>query len=253
MTNNWITILLPFILIASRVAAFMSVLPLFSWSFIPTRIRVAIAMILTIFIAYALPDTTLPESSYNWINAFLLIVKEVIAGVGLGLAARMVYVAIQQGIEMGTQQMGFSDAGVIDPSTGDSIKPIGTLYQMIFAVLFLAVAGHQIFIVLIFRSYEIFPLGQPPEVQSLVVGLVDAGGLMLLCALKIAAPLLGGFLILAIILGVLARVMPEMNILMISMPLRVTLGVFLSIMILPTLNVALAEVTDFIEHKLLLV
>ena len=130
---------------------------------------------------------------------------------------------------------------------------IGTLYQMIFAVLFLAVSGHQILIALIFRSYEIFPLGQPPQVESLVNGLVDAGGLMLLCALKIAAPLLGGFLILAIILGVLARVMPEMNILMISMPLRVTLGVFLSIVILPTLNVALAEVTDFIEHKLLLV
>ena len=238
-------------LILSRVSAFMMVLPLFSWSFIPSRIKLALSMVMTIFIAYVVPGIKLDAENFSWVNAAITIAHEVIAGAGLGLAARLVYTAIQQGIEMGTQQMGFSDAGVIDPSTGDSIKPIGSLYQMIFAVLFLSVGGHHILITLIVRSYEIFPIGSPPAINLIVVALVEASVMMLMLALKIAAPLLAGFLLLALILGVLARVMPEMNILMISMPLRVSLGIFLAIAVLPTLNVAVEEVTYFLDQQLL--
>ncbi len=246
--DEWIKILLPFFLVASRIMAFFSVLPLFAWTMTPMRVRLSISFLMTIFFAMLLPRPELAPQDYMWVGAAFLIGKEVLCGVGLGLMARLIFVSVQQGAMMGTQQMGFSDAGIFDPSTGESIMPIGMLFQMVFAVLFLSIDGHHMLISAVFRSYDAFPIGQPADIAALTEGVIDAGAMMLFFALKLAAPLLAGFLLLAVIMGVIARIMPEMNILMASMPLRVFLGIGLSILVMGTLNAFVFELADWFDQ-----
>lgn len=246
--DEWIKILLPFFLVTARVMAFFSVLPLFAWTMLPMRVRLAIALLVTIFFGMLLPRPDLGPTDYMWIGAALLIGKEILCGLALGMVARLIFLSVQQGMMIGTQQMGFADAGIFDPSTGESIRPIAMLFQMIFAVMFLTIGGHHMLLRAIYRSYEAFPVGQPAEIGMLTEGVIEAGAMMLFFALKLAAPLLAGFLLLAVIMGVIARVMPEMNILMASMPLRVLVGMGISILLIGTLNTFIMELADWFDQ-----
>ncbi|MCD4823766.1 MAG: flagellar biosynthetic protein FliR [Phycisphaerae bacterium] len=250
--GNWIALLLPFFLVMARVTAFFAVLPMFAWSMLPKRVRLAIAITCTIFFAMILPGPKLAAVDTHWMGGMILVGREVLTGLALGLAARLVFIAVQQGVLMGTQQMGFADAGIIDPSTGESIRPVAMLFQMVFTVLFLSVGGHHLLILAIRRSYEVFPIGSPPEIATVVQGLVDASVVMFVFALKLAAPLMAGFMLLAVVMGVIARVMPEMNVLLASLPLRVAMGLFLSMAVLGTLNAMVKEVADWLDSFLIL-
>lgn len=248
--GDWLSILLPFMLVMARVTAFFAVLPLFGWSMIPMRIRVATALLMTIFFAGILPLPPIATTETSWLEAIIMMLREMICGLGLGMVARLIFAAAQQGAAMGTQQMGFADAGIIDPENETGTRPIALLFQMMFAVLFLSIGGHHLLILAIQRSYEAFPVGQPTSIATLTEGIVIAGSAMLMFALKLAAPLLAGFLVLAVTLGVMARIMPEMNILMISMPLRCAAGVGLSLLLLGTLESFVAELTEWFDMNL---
>jgi flagellar biosynthetic protein FliR len=248
--GEWLSILLPLMLVVSRVTAFFTVLPLFGWSMIPVRVRVSIALLMSIFFAYILPLPPIRPEDTGWLEATILMVREIICGLGLGMVARLIFSAAQQGAQMGTQQMGLRDAGIMDPENDTGAMPISLLFQMCFAVLFLSVGGHHLLIMAIYRSYEAFPVGEPTDIAQLAEGVVIAGSAMLLFALKLAAPLLAGFLILAVALGVIARVMPEMNILMASMPLRVAVGFAISLLVLETLESFVAELTAWFDMHL---
>jgi flagellar biosynthetic protein FliR len=248
MENEWIAILLPFFLVLARVTAFFSVLPLFGWELLPMRIRLAMAILATIFFAMVLPSPVLTRESFHWAAAAMLVAREALCGLALGMVARLILTAVQQGILIGTQQMGFADAGIIDPSSGEGGRPIAMIFQMLFAALFLGLGGHHLLLLAIDQSYKAFPIGETPDTAVMIEGVVNAGSMMLVFALKLAAPLLAGFLLLSVILGVLARVMPEMNILMASLPMRVGMGLMLSILTVRTLNSFVGELAEWLNE-----
>lgn len=251
MSIEWIAILLPFFLVLARVTAFFAVFPLFSGEMLPMSFRAALALLMTIFFALVLPPANLQAAQAHWLTAGLLTVREALCGLALGMIARLIFSAVQQGAAIGTQSMGFDDAGVIDPDSGEEgDNPVVMIFQMLFLVLFLGVGGHHLLLLIVEQSYRTFPIGQPAEATAMSEGVLTAGAMMLVFALKLAAPLMAGFLLLSVVLGVLARVMPEMNILMASFPLRVGLGLFLAILVMRTLGTFIAELTDWLNQFL---
>ena len=246
----WIAILLPFVLLMARVAAFCAIAPVFGWKVVPLIVRVGLVVLLTVFFASIAPPTVDP-AGVPWLRGVVLIVQESVIGLALGLAARLVFTAVQQGGMIAAQQMGFADAGVIDPVAGARARPIATFLEMTFVLLFLAAGGHHVLLIVIARSFESFPVGAPPDIGALTNGIVHAGSAMLLFALKLAAPLLAGFLILAVMLGILARVLPEMNILLASFPLRVAAGLFLTAAIIPSLEAFTKELAGWMSRFLI--
>ena len=95
---------------------------------------------------------------------------------------------------------------------------------MIFILIFLCANGHHTLLLVLERSFQSYPLGTIPTIKTLTTAIVQAGSLMLMLSLRLSAPLLVAFLLMLVILGILARLVPEMNILFISMPVRVGLG-----------------------------
>ncbi len=233
--SEWIAIMLPVVLIMARTVAFVVVMPIFSWNALPRMVRAGLAVLLTLFFASTVPLHYNP-TQVHWLKALILIVTESAIGLGLGLAARFVYLAIQQGGLIAARQMGFADAGVFDPVTGNQARPLSTFFQMIFALLFLSVGGHRLLVMIMAGSFQSFPPAGGVEINILAGGLVKAGSQMLLIALKLAAPVLAGFLVIGILLALLARVLPEMNILLASFPLRVGAGLIMAAAIMPTLD-----------------
>ena len=224
--------LLGFVMVLTRISAFFIVLPVFGWRSIPVRIKVAITVLLTIFFSMITP-ISVDAGQISSLKAILLIANEATYGLALGLVAACVFAAVKFSGRIIERQMGFAMAQILDPLTGERAQPLGSLLEMIFILLFLGANGHHLFLMVISRSYDSFPAGSMPTIPVLAEGIISAGSTMLLHGLKLAAPTLAAFMLLMVVLAVLARMVPEMNILFISLPLRVGLGLLMVAIFVP--------------------
>ena len=248
--ETWIGIFLPLAMLTSRIGGFFLVLPIFGWRLVPARVRAGTALLVTAFFAMILPAPLLGAMPVAPLAALVMTTQEILCGVALGLAASLVFHGVQVGGRFAGRQMGFAFASVVDPATGQQSAPIGVLFEMSFMMLFLAAGGHRLLLLAIRRSFDAFPVGQTPRVQLLVAGLLKASEAMLMFGMKLAAPVVAAFVVLAVILGVLARVLPEMNVLLMSFPLRVGLGLFLAAAMMPMMNDLTIELAEWMNNFL---
>jgi len=236
---------LGFFLVLSRISAFFLVMPVFSWASIPVRVKVAIAVLLSLFFSIACP-VGIEASSVRLVELVLLMCNEALHGVALGLIASCLFSAVKVGGRIAERQMGLAMAEVLDPLTGERSQPLGSLLEMIFIVLFLSANGHHLLLMTIWRSYAAFPVGTTAEVGGLAGGVIKASSVMLLAGLRLTAPMLAAFLLLLVTLAILARIVPEMNILFISLPLRVGLGLLMAAIFLPLVSKFVGEFSDWL-------
>ena len=184
------------------------------------------------------------------LKTVLLILNESVYGFALGLIAVLIFSVVKIGARIIERQMGLALAGTLDPVSGETAEPFSILIEMLFILLFLAANGHHMLLLIISKSYETFPAGHIPELPFLVEGVVKAGSTMLIAGLRLAGPMLAAFLLLLVVLGVFARIMPEMDILFISMPLRVGLGLLMAGMLFPFINQFVGEFANWMGKLL---
>ncbi len=246
----WIPLLLPFMLLLGRISAFIVVLPIFGWAAVPVRIRAGIAFIVTIFFAmFTRPE--LPPGAIHWVLAAVLLLKEILTGLAMGLAVAIVFAGAQQAGRIIARQMGFAIAQIVDPVSGEMAQPVAVLFEMTFTLFFLVAGGHHLLLSMIGRSYAAFPVAATPSAGVMAQAVLSAGSAMFLFALKLAAPLLAAFMVLSVVLGILARALPEMNILLASFPLRIALGLFMAAALAPALNDFAVELAHWLNENLI--
>jgi len=241
--------LLGFVMVLTRISAFFIVLPVFGWKSIPVRIKVAMTVLLTIFFSMIVPFAIDPKR-VSVLEAILLLSNEAIYGLALGLVVVAIFSAVKFSGRIIEREMGLAMAEILDPLTGERSQPLGSLLEMVFIILFLSANGHHLFLLIISRSYETFPAGSIPTIPLLTSGIIRAGSTMFVASLRLAAPLLAAFLVLMVVLAVLARIVPEMNILFISLPLRVGLGLLMTAIFMPFINGFVAEFADWMGKLL---
>jgi len=241
-----------FVLVLTRVGAFLAVAPIFSWGTIPRRIKVCVVIVISAFFS-AVIDTaqTIPTpNTINPIMAGIWIGQELLYGAALGLICWMLFSTVRIAGRIGGRQMGFALANVIDPVTGQNAQPLSVLLEILFILLLLAANGHHLLLRVLAVSYESFPVGRIPELSVLAQGVITTGSTMLLMALKLAAPILGAFLLLMVVLAVMARMAPEANILFLSLPLRVGLGMIMVGLFLPFISTFVKEMARLMDRLL---
>jgi flagellar biosynthetic protein FliR len=224
--------LLGLTLVLTRISAFVLVVPVFSYRTIPARIKVATVVLLAVFFSLIAPSS-ITAGEVSTVEAVLLMAYEGSYGFALGLVAAILFAPVRLSGRIIERQMGLAMAEILDPLSGDRSQPVGSLLEMIFVILFLSANGHHLLLSILSHSYETFPVGRIPTTAVLAAGVVKAGSAMLIVGLKLAAPILAAFLLLMVVLAVLARIMPDMNVLFISLPLRVGMGLLLMAMFLP--------------------
>jgi flagellar biosynthetic protein FliR len=247
--ESWIAIFLPFALLLGRISGFFAVLPVFGNRSVPMQVRAAAALLVTIFFAMITP-VTVNAARMSALEAGMMLAGEVLFGLGLGLAINLVFQAVRQGACMAEREMGFALSSIIDPVTGEEGDAVSTLFDTAFMLLVLAVGGHRLLLSAIGGSFKVFPMGSPPNPSVLAEVVVSAGGAMLLFALKLAAPVLAALLVLAVVMALLARALPEMNILLESLPLRIGLGLMFAAAVVPMMNTFIAELAEWMNRSL---
>jgi flagellar biosynthetic protein FliR len=232
--------LLGFVMVLTRISAFFMVLPIFGWQSIPARIKAAMTVLLAVFFSMITP-ISVNAAVISSAEVILLIANEATYGLALGLVATFIFAAVRFSGGIIEREMGLTMAEILDPLTGESEQILSILLEMIFIMLVLSANGHHLFLLTISRSYESFPAGSIPTIPVLTEGIITAGSTMLIHGLKLAAPIFAAFLLLMVILAVLARMVPEMNILFVSFPMRTGLGLLMMAIFLPFIGSFVGE------------
>lgn len=221
-----------FLLVFIRVTSFFVTVPLFSYRNIPTTYKVGLGFFLSYLMFLSMEHPTIAiDEAY-----FMLVLKELLVGLIIGLIAFMVLSAIQIAGGFIDYQMGFAIANVIDPQTGAQ-SPILGQYLYIFALLLLLVVdGHHLILDGIFYSYKIVPLEQawlPLGSERLVEFIATTFNSMFIIAFQMAIPIVGCLFLVDVALGITARTVPQLNIFVVGLPLKILVGFILLVVVMP--------------------
>lgn len=227
-----------FLLILVRVLAFFVTMPLFSYRTVPLQFKIGFSFFLALIMFYTVDTTAI---IINEMYLFL-VVKEALVGILIGLIAFIIVSAIQVAGGFIDFQMGFAIANVMDPQTGAQ-SPLTGQYLNIIALLFLlSVDGHHMIIDGIFNSYQYIPLETyiPFGNQSIVDFVITTFNTMFLIAFQLSIPIVGCLFLVDVALGIIARTVPQMNVFVVGLPLKILVS-FIALLVFLALYVTLAR------------
>nr|WP_309099359.1 flagellar biosynthetic protein FliR [Fredinandcohnia onubensis] len=209
-----------FLLVLVRVTSFFVTMPLFSYRTLPASHRIGIAFFISWIMFLSMEKPILQIDGFF----IMLILKEAMVGLLIGLTAYMIFTAIQIAGGFIDFQMGFAIANVIDPQTGAQ-SPLMGQYLYTFALLFLlAINGHHLLLDGIFYSYEFIPMEQqtlPFGDENIVEFVLKAFGTMFIIAFQMSMPVVGALFLVDIALGIVARTVPQLNVFVVGLPLKI--------------------------------
>lgn len=227
--------MLGFILILTRIGAFFTASPIFSWEAMSLQAKIIIALLISIFFAAFTPCQFTTENT-QFLQIILLMANEFFYGLALGMVCYCIFAVVRIAGRIIERQMGLTMASVLDPLTGEQGEPLGLLLEIFFIFLMFATESHHLLIQVMGRSFTAFAPGYTPSAAVLAESILKSSSTMLLLALQMSAPLLAAFLLIMVVLGFMARVAPEANILFLSMPLRVGMGLMMVGIFIPFLT-----------------
>jgi len=205
-----------FLFILLRAGIVVSLLPFFGSKNFPAQFKIgfiiAIALILTPIVELNISKTGIP----------LLVMREALVGIVLGLTARFIFLAVEMAGQVVSNAMGLSIATIFNPEFGQSTE-IARLYGMMAVLIFLAMDAHHDLIYVLVRSYEWLPGGHI-NMKDLIPEFVSVSGKIFLIALKISAPVVIAMLISSLLLGFIYKAAPQMNIFFIGYPIYIFVG-----------------------------
>lgn len=228
-----------FSLVLVRMTAYFVTAPVFSSRTIPARFKIGFAFFISLVIFPTLNIDLDLELNGTYI---FYVIQEAILGISIGLVAQIIFSSIQIAGSFIDIQIGFSLANVIDPQTGAQ-SPIMGNFKYTFAILLLfSLNIHHLIIDGIVSSYETLPISgnwlSQLNDEQIFMFIMSTFSKMFVIAFKISAPIVVTLLITDIVLGILARTFPQLNVFVIGIPLK----------ILITFIVLLALATIFINN-----
>ena len=222
------------IFIFARILGFFRMAPVFNRKEIPGMVKLALALLFTIVLTCVVkPDVTIIKDSF-----VLSIVLNMVVGGLIGYVAQLILLAIDAGGDMINMQMGLSSAMVLDPTTSSQVSILGKYFQFLGLLIFIQLGGVYWLITALIHSIDIFPLDATVIPLAELVNLdyvVKLSSNVLFMGLQIASPILLATLGQDIILGVISKTAPQVNVFQLSFLFKPLLGSAIMVWILPML------------------
>jgi flagellar biosynthesis protein FliR len=216
-----------FVLILMRAAGIFLSSPIFASRNIPMRVKAAWALLIAflIFPVVEYRPETLPAPG---IPLAMGVVREMLIGLSIGLAATLIFTGIQLAGQIVDIQMGLGMVNIIDPVTSTQISVMGQYYYLVATLVFMAVNGHHIILRAIVDSFGVIPLGQAHFSVALGTKMMALFAQVFFIALRVGAPVIAALFITNMALGIIARTVPQMNVFIVGMPLNLAVGFLIS-------------------------
>lgn len=245
--NLWLV----FLLVFTRITAFIAVAPLFSNRSLPPWTKIGLGLALGAVVTPFAGNPALINVSGPIFALFIM--GEALMGLALGTVANIIFHGIMVGGQMMDVSMGFAMSNLFDPASQIQSTLMGRFFNIIALMMLLAMDGHHSMILALTASFDLVPAAgvqfHPPMVEH-IVSIFSA---MFVLAFKLAAPILAIIFVSEIALGLVARTVPQLNVFILGFPLKIGLGVLVMAIIMPILALVFGNLLSQMERDLLTV
>lgn len=230
--SAWLTPLLwPFL----RVLALLTSAPVLSMRSVPVRVKVGLALLIALASQASLP--AMPPLALDGAGALEAVLQQVLIGLALGFAARVVFAAIEFAGELIGLQMGLNFASFFDPLTRTQATAVSRFFGTSASWLFVVMNGHLLLTAALIQSFHAFPVGQAPLAFLATVQPHVWGAEIFKLGLWIALPIITMLLFVNLVLGVVSRVASQLNIFAVGFPITLAVGLLGITLTLPLMEV----------------
>ncbi|EQB34005.1 flagellar biosynthetic protein FliR [Sphingobium ummariense] len=215
-------------------AAFIAA-PVFGAPAVPLQLRLILSLALGMA---ALNSVTiqLPQDGIASFEGVMLVAGEVLAGLAMGFAVQIGYAAAFVAGETIGNAMGLNFAAMVDPSSGQATQAVGQFLSILSTFLLLGMDGHLLLVSFVVHSYQALPPGAAMLGNDTVWRLVEFGGTLLGAGVTIALPVGFALVLVQIVMGMLARTAPSLNLFAVGMPVAMMAGLVLLAIAAPVMG-----------------
>ncbi|MEY8323318.1 flagellar biosynthetic protein FliR [bacterium 1xD8-48] len=212
-----------FLLIFIRVASFVFIAPFFSMSNTPKNVRVALSFFVAFLLYQSMPRQEVVYDSL--IGYTIVILKEVITGLLIGFAANLCSTIVAFAGQIASMEMGLSMASMMDPTTRENTTVTGVYYNYIILLLLMSSGMHRYFLKALAETYILIPVnGAVLNHEKLLNAMIEFLSDYIIIGFRICLPIFAVMVILNAVLGVLAKVSPQLNMFAVGMQMKVLVG-----------------------------
>jgi len=238
-----------FLICLARVAGFVAAIPVILANQTPPQLKAGLVFMISL-VLFPVMEPSLPPITFEPGTFLLLTISEVLLGGAIGLIARMIFTAVEYGGTVIGYQMGFAAANVFDPSSERQLALISQ-FQNVFAILiFLTIDGHHVFFQIAAESYKILPPGVLNISGEAIPYLLKLSSRIFFLGIQFSAPILAVLLLSGLILGILARVFPQLNVFLLSFPLNISISFTVIALTLPLVAILLRREFDNLGERI---
>jgi flagellar biosynthetic protein FliR len=229
--NTWIAALLwPL----TRILGLIAAAPLFGNTAVPVSVKVGLGVMLASIMAPAIP--ALPAADPMSMAGLLILIQELLIGLGMGFAMRVVFAAVEMAGEVSSLTMGLGFATFFDPMSSGRSSAVSQFLALIATMAFLAANAHLVLLEALAESFISMPVSATPMSSGAPLELARWGAHIFSAGLQLSLPIVAALLITNVALGILTRAAPQLNIFGIGFPVSLGVGLLVISMVLPYLN-----------------
>lgn len=212
-----------FLLVFARVSAALAIFPILGSNSVPLYTKIGAGLFLSILIEPMVANTALPQHLAT--AAIILNVgKEIIVGLLMGFISTLLFAGIEIAGTFAGMQMGFGIVNVIDPQTQQQVSIISQFQILMVSMIFLMIDGHHFLLSGLYQSFQIIP-PMAAHFRSVIFEInMKAAANIFVAAIKIGAPVIVALLLTSFALGLIARAVPQMNVFIVGLPLKIGIG-----------------------------
>lgn len=226
----------------TRILALLAIAPPFGNARVPRRIKIALGIGISILVAPNVP--ALPALDPMSLPGLLILVQQMIIGVAMGMAIRIVFAAVEMAGQLISMTMGLSFAVFFDPTSQGQTAAISQLFSLLATLIFLSINGHLVLISALADSFVTLPISAEPMSMEGLRQLVNWSGIIFSMGLQMAMPVIGVLLVTNLALGVLTRAAPQLNLFGIGFPITLSAGMILISVSMPYMLTPMERLMD---------
>lgn len=235
-----------FLLVLARMSTFIVIWPIFGSITVPAPLKILLSLIITIVI-YPIVKTSMMAPLISLPQLIFFVMKEVLVGMCLAFVSHLFFYGVQVGSEIITASLGLSSGQMFNPTTGVQSTAVDTFCYIISALVFMMIDGHHMFLTGLVQSYDVVPALEWGFDMKSFSQVALYGQTVVEFGLKISAPILVSILLINISLAIVSRAVPQINVLVTSMPVNALVGLMLMILMIPMLvNVLGISVEEYV-------
>jgi flagellar biosynthesis protein FliR len=233
-------ILYPFFMTFVRMSGIFSAAPFFNDKAVSSKHRLALALILSIALAPVI-SKYIPAIPNSVSLLLLIIMGEFFIGLLLGYGAKLFLLAVNIAGDFMASMMGLQAANMLDPRSGVNTTTLSSLLSLIALTTFIALDFHLYILKAFVDSYDIIGFNKAMDFGEVSLAIITTISKMTILGVKMAAPVVVANFIINCALGILNRLVPQIQVFFISMPLTMLIGLFVLVLSIASMLILFTE------------